>query len=222
MNRYLSLLALPALTVGFLACGGGKKDAVVVPAPSDLTLNEVGYREIELGWKAPAGAVTGYQVFAKFGAGEWSKPDHYFSEVTAYYRIVDTVPELTLCTYRVRAQIGYNYSAYTNEVTYRIPVAPAAALKVASVPGGLELTWTANSQVADTLLVERGVAPDASSAPTHWTVVPDVAMGTTRLLDTQATQGAFNSYRVTYAKGEDKSAVASEGRFLPALEAPSK
>jgi len=215
------------LLLGLLACGGGGGGGAdqPVPAPSNLVVVPGdSFKTYKATWTLPIGPIEAYELETKVGSQPYGLPARFPSMLSSWdYYFSDSVPELTDCLLRLRAINGTRYSSYSNECSYWIGLAPAESYRLyqGMVPGGLAVSWGRRSLAADTLLVERGLAPDAATRPQTWTAIPGLAPDVTEFVDTGTTEGTYNCYRVTYSKGQE--AVTTDiGRLLvPLLPAVS-
>jgi hypothetical protein len=211
MQPILGKLATGAALLGLLACGGGGTSAPPVTAPTQLALTGDEYKVVNASWTASPGTIEGYRFQGRFGGGDWGL-DQFIPpyQTTWSWRLADNIPELTLCTYRIWALKGTQTSAFSNEATYRVGLAPASG-RSQEAEGGVLVQWSNNSLVADTVVLEKGLAPDASTKPTVWARVPGVGIGVTEYLDQDLAEHQFQAYRVTYSKGADSAQASLAG-----------
>ncbi|MBK9796562.1 MAG: hypothetical protein IPP58_08675 [Holophagaceae bacterium] len=167
------------------------------------------------------GTVEAYELETKIGSQPYGLPARFTANLQRWDYFFDaSVPELTDCLLRLRAVSGSRHSAYSNECSYRIGIAPALrSVYKPMVPGGVEVLWWQQTQVAESLVVERGFTFDSATQPQAWTVIPGLPMGTTKFVDTGATEAAYNWYRVTYRKGQESVTTNIGSGWVPMLPA---
>ena len=209
-------LSLPLL----LACGGSGRKAV--GPPTEFKVTERAYRDLELSWKPPAEPIDIYELQGKFGTNDWGLTERVPNYCTNW-RYGVTADEFTNIVYRARAWKGDTPSPWSNESAVRVGLAPADRIIPYPEAGGLRVSWGNPSRFADTLLVERGTSPSATTPPATWTPVPNLPYSPEArisFLDPEIVEGLFHHYRVTYSKGAER-AVALAAPALVTLAGPA-
>jgi len=139
----------------------------------------------------------------------------------AYLTLDPAVPECSDFTFRLRAMRGGAPSPYSNEATYRHGIRPPYLNSPWSASGGIQVSWTNNSSVADTLLLERGRTQD-NGVTYQWSPIPNVPLSANSCLDTGPfTEGARYGYRLTLSKGTDKAQSVSGYSVAIGMAPPS-
>ncbi|WP_306602084.1 fibronectin type III domain-containing protein [Geothrix sp. 21YS21S-2] len=208
MNWNPALPALAAALPLLLACGGGIGGSPVAP-PTAVKVTQTSYLVLEVAWQPSEGKIDFYELQGRFAPEAWGLTSRLPKETTSI-RIGVTAAEFTDVSYRVRAWFGTSYSPWSTEATVRIGLAPAENLHAWPDRGGLGVYWGNPSRYADTLLVERGTSPAATTPPAAWTAMPNLPYSPEALIsvvDTDVVEGLYHQYRVTYSKGADHASA---------------
>jgi len=171
-------------------------------------------------WTRPTTSFDGYEFEGRVGTGSYAKLHDGLIPNTwteAFYDAGSGLPELATFSARLRVMRGTTPSAYSNEASLHLPLRAPTVYSAYPVSGGLSISWWNNSQVADTLLLERGVG----EGTTTWTTLPGVPFGSTSWLDRNAPEGVSCLYRVTYSKGQDSARASSYPTTTP-MVAPTQ
>ncbi|MDP1830842.1 MAG: hypothetical protein Q8K67_02200 [Geothrix sp.] len=172
-------------------------------------------------WKRPTTAFDGYEFEGRIGTATYAKLHDGLVPSTwneAYYDAGSSVPELATFSIRMRVMRGSTPSSYSNDASARLSLQPPTVWSPYATSGGISVSWSNNSQVADTLVLERGVV---MGTITSWTAIPGAAFGITSWLDHDPPEGAVCVYRVTYSKGQD-SAQATSYSTTASMVAPNQ
>lgn len=203
--------------------GGGGTPALNGPTNLTVTGNLSLSNYLDFSWTAPANRIDGYEFETAVGSGSFTKlgPDLIPASWTSGIATFDltALPEDSELRCRMRAVLGTTVSPYSNVVASPIGLRKPVFNSAVNGAEGIDLKWTNNSSVADTLTLERGTSSDNGVTWT-WSVIPAVSFGSTAYLDTQAPEGAYIFYRVTYSKGA-LTAQASSYSLSTSLKAPT-
>ncbi|BDU73933.1 phage tail protein [Mesoterricola silvestris] len=218
------LVGLLAL-LGASGCSSGKGGGTSgLNGPTNLTvtgdLSVSPY--LNYTWTAPTNRIDGYEFEVALGDGSFTKlgQDLVPASWTAAYATFDpaALPENSELRARMRAVLGTTYSPYSNEVRSPLGLKAPTFTSATSVVGGISLKWTNNSSVADAMTLERGTSATYGSTYA-WDVIPGVSFGATDYLDSQAPEGGYVCYRITYSKGT-KTVQATSDPLSTGLKSP--
>jgi YD repeat-containing protein len=178
-----------------------------VGAPSALTATAASSSQINLGWTASAGAISGYQVERCTGTTCTPAPPAVGTPTTNSYSNTGLLSSTTY-RYRVRAvDAANNASAYTSVVARSTPAvaAPSALIATAVSSSQINLSWTASTGTISGYQVERCTGTTCMPAP------PAIGSPTTNNYNnTGVTASTTYRYRVRAADaGNNVSAYTS-------------
>jgi hypothetical protein len=182
-----------ALLVAVSACGG-------LEPPNGLSVQDgASFDDLVVTW-APGCSGCGYDLeYSYFGQSQQlTETPLPAGTTTAKLVFLQNATELMTFEFRVRAAKGGDRSRWSHPVTYHRGVRPPTIDgAVLDGLGGVRLSWTNRSLVADQLRVERvetaGVVETVTALP--------AAFGDLALLDAAAPEAAQPIYRVRYGAG---------------------
>jgi len=178
-------------------------------APTGLTANAIDCNRIDLGWTDNSDNETSFKIERSTNGVNFSQIDTVGADVTAYSDT--TAAESTTYWYRVRASNSGGDSGYTNTASAATPACPATPpaapsnLTLKGKRGGVEISWTDNSDDEDGFRIYRGLS--AGSLSLVYTTAPN----TTAYVDNGLANKTTYYYKVCSfnANGESCTAVSS-------------
>ncbi|MBI1751526.1 MAG: hypothetical protein HY014_17045 [Acidobacteria bacterium] len=221
MTRFLCLVMALLLTACGGHSGGSGSPGAGPDGPTGLQVS-LGQSPtiLHFTWTRPSQAFDGYQFEGKVGSGAYSKLNQTLIPNTwteAYLNLNGDAAELETRTFRMWVMRGTSASPASNEASIRMPL-NTPSINAYLGQGGITVSWSNNSAVADTLKLERGVV---NASATTWTTIPSVTFGTTSWIDGSAPEGASYTYRVTYSKAQDSASATSYAVSTP-MAAPGQ
>jgi len=200
------VITILALIAGCGGGGGGSSQPFSGPTGLQANWDAASPSYVMLSWTAPPQAIDGYVLEERLGNASFTRvnTDGLISpQYTGGLLWVDSsaVAELTPISFRLYAVSGQAMSTYSNTATVTSQIRSPGYINVVGADAGFKVSWTNASLVADTLVLERGIAADYSGTGTTWTRIPSVSFGVTEYLDADVPESAYVSYRVTYSKG---------------------
>ncbi|NTV74948.1 MAG: hypothetical protein HGA66_12165 [Holophaga sp.] len=226
-SRWFFVLFCVFSLVG-LSCGGSGGSGGGTPAlngPTNLQVTgDLGISSyLEFSWTAPANKIDGYEFEGALGSGTFTKVGTDLLPAAWTYASasfnLDVVPEDSELRFRMRAVLGTAVSPYSNVVASPTGLRKPVFTSTVNGADGIDLKWTNNSSVADTLTLERGTSTTWGGTY-DWSVISGVSFGTTAYLDNQAPESTYLAYRVTYSKGA-KAVQAISSTLSTSLKAPT-
>lgn len=199
-----------------------------MPAPENLQVSwePVVLPTLKVTWRETYTVSDGYDVECKAGDAAFT---NIFGNTMGrqglpqfYIRFGDygeTMPEAMDLQYRIRYVKNGKHSEYSNLATVRAQIrAPRVVTYLEEKGPALAFTWTNQSQVADTLTLERASGPAATTLGA-WAPIPGPAFGATSFQDEDRPEDPWVAYRVVYSKGSDKGSTVF-GAVQNPLKAP--
>jgi probable HAF family extracellular repeat protein len=193
---------------------------VVIPPPTlptGLVARVVSAGQIDLSWTDGSGNETGFALWRKNAAADWTKVALLEPNVTSYQD--KALSPQTGYTYRVCAMNGEIASPWSNEITgITLPLPPAAPTQLAfavNAAGGVDLTWTDNSSN------ETGFALWRRLNAGEWSQIGVAGLDQPRFTDNGLDPNAAYSYRVHAVNAGGVSAGSNEVTRTGLLGAPT-
>lgn len=225
---WFARILLLSASLTLIHCGGGGGGGAQAPAApvqdAPTALKATLFQppaSFHLTWTRPSTAFDGYEFEGRVDSGTYAKLHQGLiasSWTEAYYDAGYGAPELATFSFRVRAIRGASASVYSNEASLRSGLHAPSMFSPYPAGGGLSVSWSNNSKVADTLKLERGIQ---GSGGTSWNAIPSVPFGTSSWIDREAPEGVPCAYRVTYSKGEESVQATSSSATMP-MVAPAQ
>ena len=228
--RIIYALSVYCLALCFGACGGGGGGSAanqnLHPSNLSIVTNNSDIDLLVCYWDPPTIPFDGYEFEGKVGSESYSKwhngllPRDW--EGIRFY-LSKNDPEATDYHFRLRAATGAAYTDYSNEISYHKGIYAPELLGwtgdiQTNVRGGITINWKNNSQVADSIKLERGISSDMG-VTYSWTTIAGIPFGATSYIDSNYPESSWLSYRVTYSKGSDGASGKSDV-FTSPLAAP--
>ena len=188
-------------------------------APTGLTAALVNGSGVTLTWTAPAedsGSVTGYEILRAVGEGELAAlAADTGSTGTAYTDATATEAGETYA-YQVKAIRGDDRSQASGQAQVQVPhdpvdLAPTGLTAALAEGGGVNLTWTAPAEDADSVTgyeILRAVGEGELA-----TLAADTGSTTNTYTDATATEaGETYAYEVKAIRGEERSQASAQAQ----------
>jgi len=189
--------------------------APAVPTnPSNLNVQTVSHKRIDLAWTDNSANETGFKVERKALGGAYAEIVTTGANVTVF--IDSTLTANTEYYYRVRAYNASGFSGYTNEgsaTTLPNPItAPGNLTATPSSQTKITLAWTDNSNIENGSKIERRL-----STATAYTVIATVGANVTSLADSGLAANTKYFYRIRAfnANGNSAYSTAVSATTLP-------
>jgi fibronectin type 3 domain-containing protein len=194
-------------------------------APTGLTATAVSTAQINLSWTAPAGTVTGYNIYrGTTGGGESATPINGGTPVTTTTYSDSGLTAGTTYYYIVKAVNASGSSIASNESsasTSATPAAPTGLIAAQSASTGeLNLSWTAPSGTVTGYNIYRGTTGGGESTTP---INGGTPVTTTTYTDTALTAGTKYYYTVkaVNAYGSGPASTEASQTTVAALSLPS-
>jgi hypothetical protein len=197
------------------------RDGSVPDDPRDFHATYVAFDGAYLTWSEQAG-VDGWELEWRVGGGPWEGIAGYRAGPTVWWAPLADLPELALCTFRIRAVAGARSSGWAQtQVLHGIRRPTDVAAQGASGSGGpngpITVRWTNASAVATDVRVERKLR-DVSDGP--WSEIPGATLAAGSVLDLGVEEGVAYSYRVRVGAGGVWSDPAETWTDAIVMQAP--
>ena len=206
--RGWALVALGSLLLSTVACNSdstppGGPSGARPPSPGTLSLEVQAYNSFPLQWHVPHGLVDGFLVEGHVDTEivpfqEWPGGRAPAGQLEITIVLENTMPELVPLAFRVRSFIGNQVSEPTSAVVFETPVWPPANAEALPGDGGVDLSWSPGSRLADRILIDRLSSPDAGTAERSWTLPPSSG----QLFDGEVVAGTSYWYRFRSASAD--------------------
>ena len=182
---------------------------------------------VSLSWTAPAedaDSVTGYEILRAVGDGEVATLKADTGSTSTFYNDATATQSGTSYTYKVKAIRGEDRSQASGQAQVQLPhdavdLAPSGLTAEAVDGGGVDLSWTAPAEDADSVTgyeVLRAVGEGDMA-----TLAADTASAATTYTDATATgEGETYAYRVKAIRGQARSQGSNRVALVP-VEPPA-
>ena len=205
------------IAVGLAAICAPSANAQVPGAPTSVTATP-GDSKIAIGWTAPSGTITGYNVYRGTTAnGESATPINTSAISAAAIKYTDTSVaggppnNGTQYYYQVAAINSSGVGTKSSEVTaipVAIPTAPSTLLAVGHT-GHVSLSWTAPPQTVTSYRVYRSTTSGSETL-----LASPLGTGVT-YTDNSVTNGTKYYYKVLALNGSGTSPLSAESSATP-------
>lgn len=167
---------------------------IYLEIPTNLTIEAVSEKKIELSWKDNSTKETGYEIWKKTGKnGSWGKYA-YLNEDEGKF-IDEDIAAGEINYYRIRARLSdtNTYSAFSGEASaWAVSIAPPSELQYTlGANGTMTLTWKDNSNNESGFIVERKLDDEVS-----WSRIAACNADQTSYIGTMPAGEAIYYYRV--------------------------
>ncbi len=215
-----------AIATMMIHCGGGGSSPAPTPAPTPVPshfkaqADAVDFNKFYLSWdQAPSnsgfeleGAIES-QPFAKLHAG-MLPPDVIGITITAD----DAMPELITFHFRLRRIVNNQPSDWASLDFLRSVRTPSTLnVKFDIEREAVNLAWTHQSIVADTVVIERSLIPEDSN---NYSVIATLPISNATFEDPSLTEAQTGSYRVRLISGKTSSLPSVTSQVSFSVRAP--
>jgi hypothetical protein len=164
------------------------------PAPSNFKATSASSSKVNLSWKDNSANESGFRIYRKAGAGEWTllmktaADIISFSDITATNNNSTTSYQYYVCAYNASGNSPATYTA-------TVPYSPADLTATqGTTAGSIKLTWTDKSTNETGFEIYRKTG--ACSSTSTWIKIATLGTNKISWTDTGRTSGSSYSYKI--------------------------